>query len=77
MRGCTCPSYVAQLNSQRKLPPAPEHLHRTLVKPDEPERRGNHYFLNRYLEEKGHTRSVDSADEIFVVGKAKGQLSLF
>lgn len=74
-RGCTCPNYVGQLNSRRKLPPAPEHIHLTLTKPDE--RRGGHYFLNRYLEEKGRIRSVDTADEIIVVGKSKGQMSLF
>jgi hypothetical protein len=78
MRGCTCPNYVAELNAGRnKLPPAPEHLHLTLVKPDEEGRGKNHYWLNRYLEEKGRIRSVDTDDEIFVVGKAKGQISLF
>ena len=77
-RGCMCQSYLDDLNSGgRELPPAPEHLHLTLVKPDEGERKNNHYWLNRYLEEKGRIRSVDTDDEIFVVGKAKGQMSLF
>jgi hypothetical protein len=78
MRGCTCPNYVAQLNAGgRNLPPAPEHIHVTCVKPDEEDRPKNHYWLNRYLEEKGRIHSVDTDDEIFVVGKAKGQMSLF
>jgi hypothetical protein len=77
-RGWTCPSYLEELNSGgRELPPAPAHLQVTCVKPDAEDRAGNHYWLNRYLEEKGRIRSVDTPDEIFVVGKAKGQLSLF
>jgi hypothetical protein len=77
-RGCTCPSYVEHLNSGfKELPPAPEHMHLTLVKSEEEDRTKNHYWLNRYLEEKGRIRSVDTPDEIFVVGKAKGQMSLF
>ncbi len=78
MRGCTCPNYVEELNAGRnKLPPAPEHIHVTCVKPDEEDRAKNHYWINRYLEEKGRIHSVDTPDEIFVIGKAKGQISLF
>jgi hypothetical protein len=57
--------------------PALEHLHLTLVKPDEPDRPKNYYWLKRYHEEKGHIRSVDSDDEVFVIGRAKGQMTLF
>jgi hypothetical protein len=76
-RGCTCPAYLDELNSGgRTLPPAPDHLHITCVKPADARQKG-YYWLNRYLEEKGRIRSVDSDDEVIVVGKAAGQLSLF
>lgn len=61
-RGCTCPNYVAQLNSRTKLPPAPAHLHVTCVPPDAPEERKDYYWLNCYLEEKSRIRNVDSPD---------------
>jgi hypothetical protein len=35
------------------------------------------HWLNRYLEEKGRIVSLDGPDEIFVVGKTKGQTPLF
>jgi hypothetical protein len=37
----------------------------------EEDRPKNHYWVNRYREEKGRIRSVDTDDEVFVVGKGK------
>ena len=77
-RGCTCASYLDTLNNMgEELPPDPEHIHLTLTNPNEPDNKNNRYWINRYLEENGRFVSADNDDEVFVVGKAKGQLSLF
>lgn len=75
-RGCRCMAYLGIVNGAPELP-APEHLHITCVKPEEPTERKNHYWLNRYVEEKGRIRRLDSDDEIIVLANGVGQLSLF
>lgn len=73
----TEPSYGDYLNLGSKADQSRPHYSMSCVYPTDPPGTKPHSFLNGYELRDGRILSVWNESEIFIVGQAAGQLSLF
>lgn len=75
IRGCTCPSYLDEINMDSP-PPSPPHLHLVCRLLDDP--RAGRFYLGGLVPDGDHLRSCWNDDVVFVHGLQVGaQFDIF